>query len=130
LIAVPVGALALAFMYPLLRDTYGITGDNAQLLSPTSQRWVGFAKLVTQDLSGSNLTAAAAARLAWMQTSTLVGAAIGIVLTLLEQKKSWRPFIPSPAGVGIAMLIPINAVTVIFLGAVIDQVWMRVSPTT
>ena len=25
LIAVPVGAVALAFMYPLLRDTYGIT---------------------------------------------------------------------------------------------------------
>jgi uncharacterized oligopeptide transporter (OPT) family protein len=41
LIAVPVGALALAFMYPLLRDTYGIIGEHAQLLSPTSQRWVG-----------------------------------------------------------------------------------------
>jgi uncharacterized oligopeptide transporter (OPT) family protein len=130
LLAVPVGALALAFIYPILRDTYGITGDNAQLLSPTSQRWVGFAKLVTQDLSGDNLTPAAAARLAWMQTSTLVGAVIGILLTLLEQKKSWRPFIPSPAGVGIAMLIPVNAVTVIFLGAVLDQIWKRVSPAT
>ena len=53
LIAVPVGALALAFMYPLLRDTYGIFGDHAQLLSPTSQRWVGFAKVVTQDCSGA-----------------------------------------------------------------------------
>jgi uncharacterized oligopeptide transporter (OPT) family protein len=130
LIAVPVGALALAFMYPLLRDTYGISGEHAQLLSPTSQRWVGFAKLVTQDLSGANLTPAAAMRLSWMQTSTAVGAVIGIILTLLEQKKSWRPFIPSPAGVGIAMLIPINAVTVIFIGAVLDQIWMRVSPVT
>jgi uncharacterized oligopeptide transporter (OPT) family protein len=130
LIAVPIGALALAFMYPLLRDTYGIVGDNAQLLSPTSQRWVGFAKLVTQDLSGDNLTPAAAARLSWMQVSTAVGAVIGILLTLLEQKKSWRPFVPSPAGVGIAMLIPVNAVTVIFLGAVLDQIWMRVSPAT
>jgi uncharacterized oligopeptide transporter (OPT) family protein len=130
LIAVPVGALALALMYPLLRDTYGIVGDNAQLLSPTSQRWVGFAKLVTQDLSGDNLTAAAAARLSWMQTSTAVGAVIGVILTLLEQKKSWRPFVPSPAGVGIAMLIPVNAVTVIFLGAVLDRIWARVSPET
>jgi putative OPT family oligopeptide transporter len=130
LMAVPVGALALAFMYPLLRDTYGISGEHAQLLSPTSQRWVGFAKLVTQDLSGANLTPAAAMRLSWMQTSTAVGAVIGIILTLLEQKKSWRPFIPSPAGVGIAMLIPINAVTVIFIGAVLDQIWMRVSPVT
>ena len=130
LIAVPVGAAALAFMYPLLRDTYGITGEHAQLLSPTSQRWVGFAKLVTQDLSGSNLTAAAAARLSWMQTSTAVGAVVGIILTLLEQRKSWRPFIPSPAGVGIAMLIPVNAVPVIFLGAVLDQVWARVAPSS
>ncbi len=130
LIAVPVGALALAFMYPLLRDTYGITGEHAQLLSPTSQRWVGFAKLVTQDLSGSNLTPAAAARLSWMQTSTAVGAVIGIILTLLEQRKSWRRFVPSPAGAGIAMLIPISAVTVIFLGAVLDQVWMRVAPAS
>ena len=130
LIAVPVGALALAVMYPLLRDTYGIVGESAQLLSPTSQRWVGFAKLVTQDLSGGGLTAEAAARLSWMLTSTGVGALIGIVLTLLEQRKSWRPFIPSPAGVGIAMLIPVSAVTVIFIGAVLDRVWARVSPET
>jgi uncharacterized oligopeptide transporter (OPT) family protein len=130
LIAVPVGAVALAFMYPLLRDTYGITGEHAQLLSPTSQRWVGFAKLVTQDFSGANLTAAAAARLSWMKMSTAGGAVIGIILTLLEQRKSWRPFVPSPAGVGIAMLIPVNAVTVIFLGAVVDQVWARVAPSS
>jgi len=130
LIAVPVGALALAVMYPLLRDTYGVVGENAQLLSPTSQRWVGFAKLVTQDLSGGGLTAEAAARLSWMLTSTGVGALIGILLTLLEQRRSWRPFIPSPAGVGIAMLIPVSAVTVIFIGAVLDRVWARVSPET
>ena len=130
LLAVPIGALALAVMYPILRDTYGIVGEGAQLLSPTSQRWVGFAKLVTQDLSGDGLTAEAAARLAWMQTSTAVGAIIGIGLTLLEQRKSWRPFVPSPAGAGIAMLIPISAVTMIFIGAVLDRVWARVSPDT
>jgi uncharacterized oligopeptide transporter (OPT) family protein len=131
LLAVPVGALALAVMYPMLRDTYGIVGDHAQLLSPTSQRWVGFAKIVTRDLSGAaGLTAEAAARLAWMKTSVAVGAVIGIVLTLLEQRKSWRPFVPAPAGVGIAMLIPISAVTVIFVGAVADWCWARVSPAT
>ena len=26
------------------------------------------------------------------------------------------------------MLIPVNAVTVIFIGAMLDQIWMRVSP--
>ena len=129
LIAVPVGALALAFMYPLIRDTYGIVGESAQLLSPTSQRWVGFAKVVTNELSGAGpLSAEAAARLAWMKTSFLWGAAAGVVLTFLEQRREWRRFVPSPTGIGIAMLIPFNAVTGIFLGAMIDVVWARVAP--
>jgi uncharacterized oligopeptide transporter (OPT) family protein len=131
LIAVPVGALALAFMYPLLRDTYGVVGEQAQLLSPTSQRWVGFARLVTQDLTGSAASnPEAAARLSWMTTSFVVGGLIGIGLTLLEQRRSWRRFVPSPTGMGIAMLIPVNAVTIIFAGAVADLIWSRVDRTS
>jgi len=128
LIAVPVGALALALMYPLLRDTYGIIGEGAQLLSPTSQRWVGFAKLVTSELAGSAaLSPEAVARISWIKTSVTVGAVVGIILTLLEQRKAWRTFVPSPAGMGIAMLIPISAVTVIFFGALADTIWAKVA---
>ncbi len=128
LLAVPVGALALAVMYPLIRDTYGIVGEHAQLLSPTSQRWVGFAKVVTHELGGGAVSGAAAARLAWMKTSFAWGAAVGVLITLLELRKDWRRFVPSPTGMGIAMLIPFNAVTGIFLGAMLDQVWARVAP--
>jgi uncharacterized oligopeptide transporter (OPT) family protein len=131
LLAVPVGALALAAMYPLLRDTYGIIGDQAQLLSPTSQRWVGFAKLMTQDFSAAGrANPATAARVSWMLTSVTVGAAIGVVLTLLEQRKEWRRFLPSPTGMGIAMVIPVNAVTMIFLGALADLIWSKMSPAS
>jgi uncharacterized oligopeptide transporter (OPT) family protein len=131
LLAVPVGALALAFMYPLLRDTYGVVGEHAQLLSPTSQRWVGFAKIVTRELSPVGIISAeAAARLAWMKTSFAVGALVGLVLTVLEQRPSWRSFVPSPTGMGIAMLIPISAVTVIFVGAAGDRVWQRIAPAS
>jgi uncharacterized oligopeptide transporter (OPT) family protein len=131
LLAVPVGALALAFMYPLLRDTYGVVGEHAQLLSPTSQRWVGFAKIVTRELSPvGTISAEAAARLAWMKTSFAVGALVGLVLTVLEQRPSWRSFVPSPTGMGIAMLIPISAVTVIFVGAAGDRVWQRIAPAS
>jgi uncharacterized oligopeptide transporter (OPT) family protein len=129
LLAVPVGALALAVMYPLLRDTYGIVGDNAQLLSPTSQRWVGFAKIVTRELTGPGaISADAAARLSWIEWSFTVGAVIGIILTLLEQRKKWRAFLPSAAGVGIAMLIPVSAVTMIFAGAAANTIWARIRP--
>jgi uncharacterized oligopeptide transporter (OPT) family protein len=131
LLAVPFGALALAWMYPRLRDTYGISGEHAQLSSPTSQRWVGFAKIVTQELSGEGtLTPEAAARLSWMKISFTVGALIGIVLTLLEQRKSWKSFVPSPTGIGIGMLIPFNAVATMFLGAIADWVWGKASPAS
>jgi uncharacterized oligopeptide transporter (OPT) family protein len=131
LIAVPVGAIALAVMYPMLRDTYGVIGEHAQLLSPTSQRWVGFAKLITRDTTaGAAVDPAAAARISWMLTSAAVGALIGTVLTVLEQRKGWRNFIPSPTGMGIAMLIPVNAVTVIFVGAALDTAWAKVAPAS
>ena len=130
LLAVPVGALALAVMYPLLRDTYGIVGEGAQLLSPTSQRWVGLRQAGDAGSVGRRRQRRAAWRaLSWMQTSHgRRRRRSGSMLTLLEQRKTWRPFVPSPAGVGIAMLIPVNAVTVIFLGAVLDWVWATVSP--
>ncbi|MHB8837971.1 MAG: OPT/YSL family transporter [Gemmatimonadaceae bacterium] len=128
LIAVPVGALALAFAYPLLRDTYGIIGDSAQLSSPVSVRWVGFAKIVTQQLSGPGaLTPEAIMRISWMKNSFAIGAVIGVLLTLLEQKKSWRAFVPSPTGMGIGVLIPISAVSVMWLGAAADKVWEKVN---
>src|SRR5262249_57637524 len=39
LIGTPIGAAAVSWMYPLLRDTYGIVGDNAGLTSPISRKW-------------------------------------------------------------------------------------------
>jgi putative OPT family oligopeptide transporter len=129
LLAVPVGALALAFMYPVLRDTYGIIGEHAQLSSPTSQRWVGFAKIVTQQLTGpAAMTAEAIARLTWMKWSFAVGAFFGLIFTFLEQRKSWRAFVPSPTGMGIGVLIPISAVTTIFFGALADRIWEKARP--
>jgi len=116
-------------MYPLLRDPCGVIGEHAQLLSPTSRRGVGFAKLVTGELTGpAAATPAVVARLAWIKTSFAIGALIGVVLTILEQRKSWRQFVPSPTGMGIAALIPINAVTMIFLGALADAIWARTAP--
>jgi uncharacterized oligopeptide transporter (OPT) family protein len=63
-----------------------------------------------------------------MTTSLAVGALVGVFLTFLEQKEKWRPYIPSPTGMGIAMLIPVNAVTMIFIGAAADSIWAKVSP--
>ncbi len=118
LIAVPFGAIALAVIYPLLRNTYGI-GEGGQLSSPTSVRWVGFAKILSQGFSKLPPSAI---------TALFVGAALGIVFTLLEQKKEWRNFVPSPTGLGIGMLVPANAIATMFLGALGDWIWRRTKP--
>src|SRR5512133_482746 len=49
LIGVPIGALAVAIAYPLLRDRYGIGGEGG-LTSPISVKWAGFAELLAQGL--------------------------------------------------------------------------------
>jgi uncharacterized oligopeptide transporter (OPT) family protein len=118
LMAVPVGALVLAFMYPMLVEAYGLGGDNG-LSSPISQRWVGFAKILTQGFSALHPSAL------W---GIGIGAFLGIALTLLEQRREWRSFLPSPTGIGIGMLVPAGAVATMFLGAVLDWAWKRRSP--
>jgi uncharacterized oligopeptide transporter (OPT) family protein len=55
---------------------------------------------------------------------------LAVLLTVLEQKKAWTSWIPSPTGMGIAMLIPFSAVTVIFVGAAVDRIWQKASPDT
>src|SRR6185295_6077416 len=98
LLAVPVGALTVAYAYPLMRDQYGVGPDvPGGLSSPITMKWVGFAKILSQGfhvLHPSALVALA------------IGVVLGIVLSILEQDPKRRTWIPSPTGLGIGMLIP------------------------
>jgi len=118
LIAVPVGAASVAIMYPILRDAYGIGGDTG-LQSPISQKWVGFAKLLSQGFSSIHPSALYA---------LVIGSALGILFTVLEQKKNIRTWVPSPTGVGIGMLVPASAVATMFAGGVVEVVWRKLHP--
>ena len=51
LIATPVGAAAVSWMYPLLRRTYGIVGEHAGLTSPISRKWAAFAEVLSRGFS-------------------------------------------------------------------------------
>jgi uncharacterized oligopeptide transporter (OPT) family protein len=116
LVATPVGAAAVSWMYPLLRDTYGIVGENAGLASPTSRRWAGFAEILSQGVSA--LPPGAVAALA-------VAALAGIVIAVLESRGiTW---VPSPTGMGIAMLVPASVIFVMFLGGAVETIWRRSS---
>jgi uncharacterized oligopeptide transporter (OPT) family protein len=119
LLAVPIGALSLSFAYPILRDIYGIGGENG-LQSPISQKWVGFAKLLSQGLGVLHPSAL------WALCISIV---LGVVFTVCEQKKAWRTFVPSPTGIGIGMLVPASAVATMFIGGLLDFFARRRDPT-
>lgn len=112
LIAAPVGSLATALVYPVLRDKFGLGPGG--LSSPISVKWAGFAELLTKGLSA-------------LPPGCLVGLAIGIVvgiiLTLLAEK--WERHTPSPAAIGIGMLIPASVLMTFILGGVAQLIWAR-----
>jgi uncharacterized oligopeptide transporter (OPT) family protein len=118
LIAVPVGAAAVALVYPLLRDTYGIGGENG-LQSPISQRFAGLARILSGGVSALPPGALAA---------LLVGVSVGVILTFLESDPSRRRWTPSPTGIGIGMLVPGSAVFTMFVGGLIGEGWRKISP--
>jgi len=116
LLAVPIGAAATAWMYPQLVKTYGIVGDKAQLTSPISRKWQGFAELLkegTDKLPSSALYA------------LVIFAVLGVIFTILEENPKLKTWVPSPTGIGIGMLVPFQVIATMFLGGVIGKIWER-----
>lgn len=60
------------------------------------------------------------------QTAAAVGLALGIALALVERfaPKAWKPWVPSPSGLGIAMVIPGSNAVAMFLGSAVAE-WTR-----
>jgi uncharacterized oligopeptide transporter (OPT) family protein len=114
LLATPVGAAAVAWTYPLLRNTYGIVGEHAGLTSPISRKWAGFAEILSKGFSALPPGAVAA---------LVIAAILGVIFAFLENRGvSW---VPSPTGVGIGMLVPAAVILVMFIGSVVERFWHR-----
>lgn len=125
LLAVPVGAAAVSWIYPVLVHTYGIfdttdpvTGKvtKALLTSPISNKWAGFAQILKEGASALPTSAL------W---ALLVCSVLGVVLTILESRPGMRRFIPSPTGVGMGILVPFNVVPTLLVGGIGGLVWER-----
>ncbi len=123
LLAVPIGAAAVSWMYPLFVHTYGLidklgpTGEvikKAELSSPISRKWAYFAQLLEQGFSA-------------LPTSTLWGlgafALLGVILTILEDRPKLKKWVPSPTGIGIGILVPFSVISTMFIGGVVASVW-------
>jgi uncharacterized oligopeptide transporter (OPT) family protein len=118
LIAAPIGAAAVAFTYPLYKQTYGIGGDHG-LSSPISVRIAGFA-----DVLNTGFDALPRYSLMFL----VIGAVLGILITLGETR--WKQYLPSPTGLGIGMMVPGNVVFTMVLGGILYSVWQRNSKSS
>ena len=118
LVGVPVGALAVAVAYPLVRAKYGIAPQGL-LTSPISVKWAGFAELLSRGFG------ALAQSALWALALSLV---LGVALTLLEARPRIGKFVPSPTAIGLGMLIPGFAVLPMVVGGILAAVWKRLSP--
>jgi uncharacterized oligopeptide transporter (OPT) family protein len=118
LIGVPIGALAVAIAYPLVRAKYGIGGEHG-LSSPISVKWAGFAELLSKGFGALPSSAL------W---ALVIALFLGLALTLLEAHPKLGAFIPSPTAIGLGMLIPGYAVIPMVVGGIIQDLWKRLSP--
>ncbi|HSK00565.1 MAG TPA: OPT/YSL family transporter, partial [Kofleriaceae bacterium] len=124
LLAVPVGAAAVSLIYPVLVDAYRIIDGidaagqpiKAGLPAPISQKWAGFAKIL-QDGPSALPTSALYA--------LLVASLLGVVLTVLESRPRLKKYVPSPTGLGIAVLVPFAYIFTMFVGSVIGAIWTK-----
>ncbi len=91
------------------------------LPAPSAKVWAGVAELLAKGIHA--LPEGALAAIA-------VGAAIGILLTLLEEfgPRAWRPWLPSTTGLGIAGVIPAFNSMAMFAGAVAAWLFARARP--
>lgn len=117
LLAVPVGAVTVSYFYAILRNQYGIGGDGG-LSAPIAVKWAGFAVLLTKGLS---------ALPEGCLTALWVSVVVGIVLTAFDATR-FKKYMPSPTGVGIGMLVPGVAISMMVLGSILEYVWRKMSP--
>jgi OPT family oligopeptide transporter len=94
---------------------------SAELPAPAAKVWEGVARLLAQGLHALPKGAIVA---------IVVGAVLGVVLTLLEEfaPKKWKPWIPSTTGLGIAGVIPAFNSIAMFVGALVAWLVSRASP--
>lgn len=116
------GAAAVVPAFNLLVPEASVLGSEA-LPAPGAQVWAGVSKVMVDGLTALHPTA---------RIGALIGVGVGIVLALLERyaPKHLLKWVPSPSGIGVALVIPgYNSVSV-FIGGLIAYFLRRRNAAT
>ncbi len=117
LIGVIVGAAVVVPAFNLLVPDASALGT-ADLPAPAVLVWASVSRALSGGVGGLSHAARA---------SAVVGAVVGLVLAVIERvaPRAWRAWTPSPAGVGIAMVMPGSNAIAMFTGASIAALIKR-----
>ena len=125
LLVIPIGALLTPIVFNVLQHTYGIGLNPGQLSAPTGLKIATLAIAMERGLGFLPHGALAASK---------AGIVIGVVFELLlavhrkdgTGTRFW--FVPIPAALGFALILPPSLNIAIALGAVIAAVWRKAAP--
>lgn len=117
LLGVLVGAAVVVPAFVLLVPDPAVLGTT-ELPAPAVMVWAGVSKALVGGLAGLTPFARGAA---------VVGALVGVLLAVLERAlpARLRGWVPSPAGVGMAMVMPASSAIGMFIGASIAALVRR-----
>jgi OPT family oligopeptide transporter len=120
LCGVVVGALVVVPAFLIIIPDPSVLGGDAWP-APSCTVWAGVSKAFSGGLGALHDSA---------KTAILVGLALGIGLTVLEKvaPPRVRSYLPSPNGLGLAMVIPASNSIAMFLGAAIAEFLRRRRP--
>lgn len=116
LFGVIAGAIVIVPAFNLIIPDPSLLGGEAWP-APSCVVWAGVSKAFSDGIGALHETS---------RTAIVVGLVLGVALALLERfaPKRLRPAIPSPSGLGIAMVIPGSNCIAMFLGAALAE-WLR-----
>ena len=121
LFGVCAGAIILVPMFNLIIPDPKVLGTEAWP-APSCVVWAGVSKAFSNGIGTLSTEA---------RNAMFIGLALGIALALAEKfaPKQLKPFIPSPYGVGIAMVIPFSNAFAMFMGATVAALLKLYEPS-
>lgn len=116
LLGVVAGAIVIVPAFNLIIPDPSMLGGEAWP-APSCVVWAGVSKAFSDGIGALHATS---------RTAIVIGLLLGVALALLERfaPRPLRAYVPSPSGLGIAMVIPGSNSIAMFLGAAVAE-WIR-----
>jgi putative OPT family oligopeptide transporter len=120
LVGVVAGAIVIVPAFNLIIPDASVLGSEAWP-APSCVVWAGVSKAFSDGIGALHPTA---------RSAIVIGLFLGVALALLERfaPKRLRAYLPSPSGLGIAMVIPASNCIAMFLGAAVAEAVRRRNP--